>query len=362
MVTGFAIECDGLRRVFRSRKLMGQHEEVVALDSLNLQVRSGEVYGVLGPNGAGKTTAIRIFSTLLIPTAGSAHVMGHDVVGAAGDVRRRIGLILGGERGLYDRLSGRQNLEYFASLYLMSPHRGAERVEAALEQVGLTQAGDRKVEQYSRGMRQRLHVARGLLSDPDVIFMDEPTIGLDPEAAQDFRRLVPELRERGKTVLLTTHYMLEADVLCERIAVIDRGRLIALDTPEGLEATLRQGAGHRGNAPRGCSRCCRAAAGHRRGDGRRVRHGRRDAAGQGLLRSRPGCGFRRPERGWVAFDPEHRDARADAGGGLPQPDSGEQRGLSPGGLARGQTTARHMRWDHRVRYLGRFTQPTKGRP
>ena len=241
MATGFAIECDGLRRVFRSRRLMGQHEEVVALDSLNLQVRSGEVYGVLGPNGAGKTTAIRIFSTLLIPTAGSAHVMGHDVVGAAGDVRRRIGLILGGERGLYDRLSGRQNLEYFASLYLMSPRRGAERAEAALEQVGLTQAGDRKVEQYSRGMRQRLHVARGLLSDPDVIFMDEPTIGLDPEAAQDFRRLVPELRERGKTVLLTTHYMLEADVLCERIAVIDRGRLIALDTPEGLKQRFGKG-------------------------------------------------------------------------------------------------------------------------
>ncbi|MXY72500.1 MAG: ABC transporter ATP-binding protein, partial [Dehalococcoidia bacterium] len=159
----------------------------------------------------------------------------------AGDVRRRIGLILGGERGLYERLTGRQNLQYFASLYLMSPRRGAERAEAALEEVGLTHAADRRVEQYSRGMRQRLHVARGLLPDPDVIFMDEPTIGLDPEAAQDFRRLVPELRERGKTVLLTTHYMLEADVLCERIAVIDHGRLVALDTPEGLKRRFGQG-------------------------------------------------------------------------------------------------------------------------
>ena len=241
MTGGYAIECEGLRRVFRSRRLTGQVEEVVALDSLSLQVRPGEVYGVLGPNGAGKTTAIRIFSTLLIPTAGSAQVMGHDVVKAAGEVRRRIGLILGGERGLYERLTGRQNLQYFASLYLMSPRRGAERAEAALEEVGLTHAADRKVEQYSRGMRQRLHVARGLLPDPDVIFMDEPTIGLDPEAAQDFRRLVPELRERGKTVLLTTHYMLEADVLCERIAVIDHGRLVALDTPEGLKRRFGRG-------------------------------------------------------------------------------------------------------------------------
>lgn len=241
MTSGYAIECEELRRVFRSRRLTGQVEEVVALDSLSLQVQPGEVYGVLGPNGAGKTTAIRIFSTLLIPTAGSAQVMGHDVVKAAGDVRRRIGLILGGERGLYERLTGRQNLQYFASLYLMSPRRGAERADAALEEVGLTHAADRKVEQYSRGMRQRLHVARGLLPDPDVIFMDEPTIGLDPEAAQDFRRLVPELRERGKTVLLTTHYMLEADVLCERIAVIDHGRLVALDTPEGLKRRFGQG-------------------------------------------------------------------------------------------------------------------------
>ncbi len=241
MTGGYAIECAELRRVFRSRRLTGQVEEVVALDSLSLQVRPGEVYGVLGPNGAGKTTAIRIFSTLLIPTAGSAHVMGHDVVKAAGEVRRRIGLILGGERGLYERLTGRQNLQYFASLYLMSPRRGGERADAALEEVGLTHAADRRVEQYSRGMRQRLHVARGLLPDPDVIFMDEPTIGLDPEAAQDFRRLVPELRERGKTVLLTTHYMLEADVLCERIAVIDHGRLVALDTPEGLKRRFGQG-------------------------------------------------------------------------------------------------------------------------
>lgn len=241
MTGGYAIECEGLRRVFRSRRLTGQVEEVVALDSLSLQVQPGEVYGVLGPNGAGKTTAIRIFSTLLIPTAGSAQVMGHDVVKTAGEVRRRIGLILGGERGLYERLTGRQNLQYFASLYLMSPRRGAERADAALEEVGLTHAADRRVEQYSRGMRQRLHVARGLLPDPDVIFMDEPTIGLDPEAAQDFRRLVPELRERGKTVLLTTHYMLEADVLCERIAVIDHGRLVALDTPEGLKRRFGQG-------------------------------------------------------------------------------------------------------------------------
>ena len=241
MTGGYAIECEGLRRVFRSRRLTGASEEVVALDSLSLQVQPGEVYGVLGPNGAGKTTAIRIFSTLLIPTAGAARVMGHDVVKAAGEVRRRIGLILGGERGLYERLTGRQNLQYFASLYLMSPRRGTERANAALEEVGLTHAADRKVEQYSRGMRQRLHVARGLLPDPDVIFMDEPTIGLDPEAAQDFRRLVPELRERGKTVLLTTHYMLEADVLCERIAVIDHGRLVALDTPEGLKRRFGQG-------------------------------------------------------------------------------------------------------------------------
>jgi ABC-2 type transport system ATP-binding protein len=170
-------------------------------------VPSGIVFGLLGPNGSGKTTTIRILATLLTPTSGHAKVFGFDVVRDAPKVRKRIGLIFGGERGLYGRLTGIENLRYFAALSHMDANLTHRRIGEVLDIVGLSEASDRLVEQYSRGMRQRLHIARGILADPDLIFMDEPTIGIDPQGAQEIRQMVPEFARRGKTILLTTHYM-----------------------------------------------------------------------------------------------------------------------------------------------------------
>ena len=231
----YAIECEGLGRTYTSRGLLGGKQETVALEALDLQIPKGVVFGLLGPNGAGKTTTVRILSTLLTPTRGAARVLGFDEVRQASQVRRNIGLILAGERGLYGRLTGQQNLAYFGALNHMRPKQASSRGEELLDQVGLAGARNTLVEEYSRGMKQRLHVARGLLADPSVIFMDEPTIGLDPIAAQELRRHIPELVERGKTVLLTTHYMVEADMLCDNIAIIDKGRLVNLGTPSEIK-------------------------------------------------------------------------------------------------------------------------------
>jgi ABC-2 type transport system ATP-binding protein len=177
----------------------------------------------------------KLVSSLLIPTSGTARVLGHDVVKQADAIRPRIGFIFGGERGLYWRLSGVDNLRYFASLYHVAPAVSKKRIPYLLELVGLADRGQEKVEGYSRGMKQRLHVARTLLHDPEVLFLDEPTIGLDPVGAREVRQVIRNLQAENKTILLTTHYMFEADALCQRIAVIDHGRIVALDTPEGLK-------------------------------------------------------------------------------------------------------------------------------
>ncbi len=232
---GTVIECSDIGRTFVSRALMGKKREVVALHDLSFTVQPGIVFGLLGPNGAGKTTTIRILTTLLTPTAGKAQVLGFDVVSEARKIRRRIGLILGGERGLYGRLTGIENLKYMAALNHLDRKTARRRVKEVIEIVGLDSASDRRVEQYSRGMRQRLHIARGLLTDPELLFMDEPTIGLDPMGARELRQLIPELVRRGKTILLTTHYMSEADELCDRIAIINRGEIVASGTPSEIK-------------------------------------------------------------------------------------------------------------------------------
>ncbi|MEW5940106.1 MAG: ABC transporter ATP-binding protein [Chloroflexota bacterium] len=232
-----AIEVNHLKRVFRAvigvfkRKI----KEVTAVEDISFAVASGELFGLLGPNGAGKTTTVKMLTTLLIPTAGHASVAGMDVVKRAPEVRKRIGFIFGGERGLYWRLSAEDNLRYFASLYGVDPDVSKKRIPYLLELVGLKGRGNEKVEGYSRGMKQRLHVARTLLHDPDILFLDEPTIGLDPVGARDFRQVILDLQSQKKTILLTTHYMFEADLLCDRIAVINQGRVVALDTPGGLK-------------------------------------------------------------------------------------------------------------------------------
>ena len=178
--------------------------------------------------------------TLLLPTSGTARVMGFDVVRDTTEVRKRIGYVFGGDRGLYDRVSGIDNLRYFAELYGVEPSEQKRRIAALLELVGLTGRENEKVEGYSRGMRQRLHIARGLLHDPEVIFMDEPSIGLDPVGARELRQTVQSLVDAGKTVLLTTHYMFEADALCDRIAVINAGRIVALGTGADLKDAIAE--------------------------------------------------------------------------------------------------------------------------
>ncbi len=231
----WAVECENLGRVYSSRSILGGKRETVALDDLSLQIPQGVVFGLLGPNGAGKTTTVRILSTLLTPTTGSARVLGDDVEHQARQVRRNIGFILGGDRGLYGRLTGKENLRYFGALNHLNPKESDRRARELLEQVGLGDRGDTLAEQYSRGMKQRLHIARGLLTDPKVLFMDEPTMGLDPIGAQEVRQMIPRLVAMGKTILLTTHYMFEADELCNTIAMINKGKLVALGTPTEIK-------------------------------------------------------------------------------------------------------------------------------
>ena len=226
-----AIECIDLARTYVTRSMFGKRQEVQALKGINFSVDSGKVFGLLGPNGSGKTTTMRILATLLTPTSGKAIVHGFDSYKNPAEVRNRIGLILGGERGLYGRLTGRENLKYFAVLNKMSKNKTEKRVMEVLNQVNLTEAADMKTETYSRGMKQRLHIARGLLTNPDVILMDEPTIGLDPEGAHELRSLIPKMTESGKSVIMTTHYMFEADELSDSIAILLKGSIVAMGTP-----------------------------------------------------------------------------------------------------------------------------------
>ena len=232
-----AIEVSHLRRIYKVTVGVVRRsiKEVVPVDDISFDVAQGELFGLVGPNGAGKTTTVKMLATLLLPDEGTARILSSDVVHEAETVRKHIGFIFGGERGLYWRLSGIDNLRYFASLYHVDPYISKERIPYLLELVGLEARGNEKVEGYSRGMKQRLHVARTLLHDPKVLFLDEPTIGLDPVGAREFREVIRNLQSENKTILLTTHYMFEADSLCQRVGVINHGRIIALDTPEALK-------------------------------------------------------------------------------------------------------------------------------
>lgn len=217
-----AIEVSNLRRVYTMRR----REPLIALDDLSLKIGDNEIHGLLGPNGAGKTTLVKILSTVLLPTSGTARVLGHDVVRQAERVRAAVGVVFGGERGLYDRVDARRNLAFFGAMYQLDARTARRRADALLERVGLLDRADEPVERFSRGMKQRLHLARGLLHEPRVVFLDESTAGLDPVAANDFRQLIRELRDEGRTVLLATHDMDEAAELCDRVSLIDRGKLL----------------------------------------------------------------------------------------------------------------------------------------
>src|SRR5438067_9218561 len=232
-----AIEAAELRRTYRTHTgtIRRRTKEIEAVRGVSFAIEPGELFGLLGPNGAGKTTTIKMLITLLIPTAGTARVLGRDVVKDAREVRKRIGYVFGGERGVYERLSGYDNLRYFAELYGVPARTQKRRIEELLDLVGLKGREHERAEEYSRGMKHQLHVARGLLHDPEVLFLDEPTIGLDPVGAREVRATIASLTEAGKTVLLTTHYMFEADALCDRIAVISQGNIVAEGTPLDLK-------------------------------------------------------------------------------------------------------------------------------
>jgi ABC-2 type transport system ATP-binding protein len=207
-----------------------------AVDRINFSVEPGEVFGFLGPNGAGKTTTIRMLTGQLLPTSGTAKVAGCDIVTERQQLKPRIGVVFDNQN-LYERMSARDNLVFFARLYRIK----RSRVNAVLTQVGLTgRAGD-KVQKYSNGMKQRLLIARALLHHPEVLFLDEPTRGLDPHIARDIRGIVAGMAKNGMTVFLTTHYMEEADQLSQRVAFLDRGSIVALDTPTHLKAEYGKG-------------------------------------------------------------------------------------------------------------------------
>jgi len=218
-------------RVENLVKLYGQKR---AVDDITFDVGAGEIFGLLGHNGAGKTTTIRMLTGRTRPTSGRASIAGHDVVSDLTAVKPIINLVFE-DQNLYDRMSGRENLSFFADLYDMP----RSRVDELLEAVNLVDAAKQKVKSYSTGMKQRLLIARSLINEPRLLFLDEPTRGLDPTSARDIRQIVSDLSDRGTTVFLTTHYMDEADELCDRVAFLSQGKIVALDAPRELK--LRYG-------------------------------------------------------------------------------------------------------------------------
>jgi ABC-2 type transport system ATP-binding protein len=259
MTSEWAVEADNLVKRFAQRKSADAPEAAegraprrwpwsrrapaslfTAVDGVSFQIARGEVFGLLGPNGAGKSTTIRMLCTLLEPTSGTARVAGFDVQRQANLVRQNLGTVLAGERSIYWKLTGRENLEYFAALYHVPPAVARRRVDELLERMELTARAGQLVETYSTGMKQRVVLARALLARPPILLLDEPTLGLDPQAARRVRELVTELKAEGHTILLTTHYMEEADLLSDRIGIIDQGRIIALDTPAALKQRIGQ--------------------------------------------------------------------------------------------------------------------------
>ncbi len=231
------IEVKNLKREYITTKgwLFRKKSSLMAVDGIDFSVKEGEIFGLLGENGAGKTTTIKMLITLLAPTSGECRVLGYDTYKEAEKIRGEINFVFGGEMGVYRRLSARDNLLYFAGLYKIKGKEAKKRTEELLKLVELEDAADRLVETYSKGMVQRLQIARGLINNPKIIFMDEPTVGLDPLGANMLRDIIRKLKEEGRTVLLTTHYMQEADDLCDNIAIINKGKIVALDTPEQLK-------------------------------------------------------------------------------------------------------------------------------
>jgi len=224
---------DSMAKTIQVQDLTRDYNGVRAVDGITFEVEAGEIFGFLGPNGAGRTTTIKMLTGQLRPTSGRAWVMGCDVVEERQQLKPQIGVVFESQN-VYERLSARDNLSFYARLY--GVHKS--RIDQVLQQVGLVQRAGDKIKAYSNGMKQRLLIARALLHEPKVLFLDEPTRGLDPNVARDIRSIVAELARTGVTVFLTTHYMEEADQLSDRVAILDQGRIVALDTPAQLKANL----------------------------------------------------------------------------------------------------------------------------
>ncbi len=224
--------------MIKIRGLTKKYGSHIAVDNLTLDIYENEVFGLLGSNGAGKTTIIHMLATLLKPSSGSATVNGYDIVSQPSRVRSSIGIVFQAPSS-DDMLTGYENLQLHSMLYSVPRNIRKQRIEEVLNLVGLTERMHDQVKTYSGGMRRRLEIARGLLHKPKVMFLDEPTLGLDPASRESMWRYIQRLvKEERMTVILTTHYMEEADILCNRIGIIDKGRIVALDTPKGLKAGL----------------------------------------------------------------------------------------------------------------------------
>jgi ABC-2 type transport system ATP-binding protein len=238
-----AIHTENLGRVYKIRGPQKKETKtLVALQDANIDVKAGELFGLLGPNGAGKTTLIKILTTLLAPTSGKAFVAGYDVTKDPTKIRHRINMVSGGETSGYGLLTVRENLWMFSQFYGLPSDVANRRIKELLEVVGMGDRIKTKSSDLSTGLRQKMNIVRGFLTDPEVIFLDEPTLGLDVGAARDVRRFIRRWIDENptRTLLLTTHYMVEADELCDRVAIINQGKVLACDTPTNLKHSLQR--------------------------------------------------------------------------------------------------------------------------
>jgi ABC-2 type transport system ATP-binding protein len=241
----YSVETEQLGRVYKIRSTRKEEKkDLVALQNVALQIKQGELFGLLGPNGAGKTTLIKILTTLLAPTIGKARVAGFDVVDQADQVRRRINMVSGGEFSGYGLLTVRENLWMFSQFYGIPSKDAYRRIDELLEIMHLSDRGKTKAADLSTGLRQKMNIIRGFMTDPEVLFLDEPTLGLDVGASRDVRQYISHWinEDRKRSLLLTTHYMVEADELCDRVAIINQGRVLAYDSPDRLKHKLQQDA------------------------------------------------------------------------------------------------------------------------
>jgi ABC-2 type transport system ATP-binding protein len=239
-----AVKTEELTRIFRLRKREAREgkREILALDRVSLEILPGELFGLLGPNGAGKTTLIKILATLLAPTSGRAFVAGVDVVENPVEVRRHINMVTGGETSGYGLLTVEENLWMFAQFYGIPSREARRRIRELLSLVGMADRAKTKVYHLSSGMRQKMNIVRGFLTEPEILFLDEPTLGLDVQTARTIRDFIRQWLwdHPNRTILLTTHYMHEAEELCDRVAIIDRGKILACAPPAELKKSLKQ--------------------------------------------------------------------------------------------------------------------------